>query len=130
MKLGLIEQALLVGLGGFAGSILRFAVSGAAQRLDPSGSFPYGTLTVNALGCLSIGFCAGLVESRALFGPELRLFLFLGLLGGFTTFSTFGYETHVLLRDGDGFKAGVNVIASVALGLVLVWLGHALGRTR
>jgi len=130
VKGGPLQHALLVGFGGFVGSILRFAVSGVAQRLDPSGSFPYGTLAVNALGCLGIGLFAGLAETRQVFGPELRLFLFLGLLGGFTTFSTFGYETHALLRDGDGLKAGANVLGSVGLCLVLVWLGHALGRIR
>jgi fluoride exporter len=130
MKVGPLQQAVLVGFGGFAGSILRFAVSGLVQRFDPSGTFPYGTLAVNALGCLGIGVCAGLAETRQVFGPELRLFLFLGLFGSFTTFSTFGYETHALLRDGDGLKAGANVLGSVVLSLVLVWLGHALGRVR
>lgn len=130
MKVGPLQHALWVGLGGFAGSILRFAVSGLVQRFDPSGSFPYGTLAVNALGCLAIGIFAGPAETRQVFGPELRSFMFLGLLGGFTTFSTFGYETHALLRDGDGLKAGANALGSVALCLVLAWLGHALERMR
>jgi len=130
VKLATLHQIVLVGLGGFVGSVLRFAVSGFVQRWDPGGSFPIGTLAVNALGCFAIGALAGLAESRQVFGSELRLFLFLGLLGGFTTFSTFGYETHALLRDGDSFKAGLNVVASTALCLVLVWLGHALGRIR
>jgi CrcB protein len=125
-----LHQMALVGLGGFVGSVLRYGVSGFAQRWDPAASFPYGTLAVNALGCFAIGVLAGLSESRQLFGPELRLFVFIGVLGGFTTFSTFGYETHALLREGDQLKAGANVLASVALCLVFVWLGHALGRIR
>jgi CrcB protein len=125
-----LQQIALVGLGGFVGSVLRYGVSGFAQRWDPAASFPYGTMAVNALGCFAIGVLAGLSESRQIFGPELRLFVFIGVLGGFTTFSTFGYETHALLREGDHLKAGANVLLSVALCLVFVWFGHALGRVR
>jgi len=130
LKFATLHQVALVGLGGFIGSVLRYGVSGFAQRWDPVASFPYGTLTVNALGCFAIGALAGLTESRQLFGPELRLFVFIGVLGGFTTFSTFGYETHALLREGDHLKAGANALGSLALCLILVWLGHALGRVR
>jgi len=125
-----LHQLALVGIGGFVGSILRYAISGFAQRFDPEGSFPYGTLAVNALGCLAIGLLAGLAESRQLFGAEFRAFVFLGVLGGFTTFSSFGYETHALLREGDHLRAAANVLGSVVLCLTLVWIGHALGRIR
>jgi CrcB protein len=125
-----LHQLALVGIGGFVGSILRYSISGFAQRWNPEGSFPYGTLTVNALGCFAIGVLAGLVESRQLFGAEFRTFMFLGVLGGFTTFSTFGYETHALLREGDHLRAGINVLASIVLCLTLVWIGHTIGRVR
>lgn len=78
-------QILLVGAGGFIGSALRYTVSGLVHRVIPFAGFPYGTLVVNLLGCLAIGLLAGLAESRQVIGPELRVFLFLGLLGGFTT---------------------------------------------
>lgn len=122
-------QSFYVGLGGFVGSIFRFGVSGFVHRLFPFSTFPYGTLTVNVTGCLIIGLLGGLSESRQVIGPELRLFLFLGVLGGFTTFSTFGYETIQLLRDAEGLRAGANVGLHIALGLLAVWLGYSLART-
>jgi CrcB protein len=123
-----LHQLALVGIGGFVGSVLRFAISGFAQRFDPEGSFPYGTLTVNALGCLAIGLLAGLAESRQLFGADLRAFVFLGVLGGFTTFSTFGYETYELMRTGQMAAATANVLLQVTVGVAGVWLGHSAAR--
>ena len=72
----MLTQALYVGTGGFLGAILRFALGGAVHRLVPMSTFPWGTLAVNTLGCLLIGFLAGLAESRQVIGPELRLFLY------------------------------------------------------
>ena len=117
---------LLVGAGGFVGASLRFITSGLVQRLDPLGTFPYGTLSVNVLGCFVIGVVTGLADSRGFMGPNVRLVLVLGLLGGFTTFSTFAYETLALLRDGETLRAAANVTASVLLCLLGVWLGYAL----
>ena len=88
--------------------------------------FPFGTLAVNLLGCLLIGLGAGLADARQAFTPEARLFVFVGLLGGFTTFSSFGYETIALLRDHELLRAGLNVGLNVFAGLALVWLGYAL----
>ena len=121
-------QALLVGTGGFLGSVLRYGLSGLVHRLAPFATFPYGTLAVNVTGCLAIGVLGGLTESRQLLGPDLRLFLFLGLLGGFTTFSTFGYETLALLRDSEQLRAATNVLMQVFAGLSAVWLGYSLSR--
>jgi fluoride exporter len=90
--------------------------------------FPYGTLVVNIVGCLLIGFLSGLAENRSVFGPEVRLFLFIGILGGFTTFSSFGYETFSLARDNENLAAAVNVFAQLILGLVGVWFGNTLAR--
>lgn len=125
MKTALINAAL-VGSGGFIGAICRYGLSGLVQRNAPLAVFPYGTLAVNMLGCLLIGIVVGLVDSRQVFNPEIRLFLILGLLGGFTTYSTFGYETFALLRDADYLRAVGNVTIHIVLGLALVWAGYAI----
>ncbi|MBI3271572.1 MAG: fluoride efflux transporter CrcB [Planctomycetes bacterium] len=120
-------KALLVGLGGFLGAIARYELSGLVHRYL-SASFPYGTLVVNVLGCLAIGGVLHLVEDRSLLGPNTRLFLTIGILGGFTTFSSFGYETMELLRDGESALALANVAGNVVLGLGAVWLGRTVPR--
>ena len=125
MKAALITAAL-VGSGGFIGAMFRYGMSGLVQRSIPLAAFPYGTLAVNMVGCLLIGIAVGLVDSRQLFGPEARLFVLIGVLGGFTTYSTFGYETFALLRDGDFLRALANVGVHVVLGLALVWAGYAI----
>ena len=93
MKSALINAAL-VGSGGFIGAVFRYAMSGVVQRHAGLSTFPFGTLAVNMLGCFLIGAAVGLADSRQLFGPEFRLFALIGLLGGFTTYSTFGYESY------------------------------------
>ncbi|OGW29460.1 MAG: hypothetical protein A2X59_05675 [Nitrospirae bacterium GWC2_42_7] len=118
-----MEKILLVGLGGFIGSIFRYLLSGYVQQASRSASFPHGTLVVNILGCFIIGLLTYLAESRGLFTDESRAFVFVGVLGGFTTFSTFGNETMNLLRDGESFLASVNIAAHVLLGLLFVWIG-------
>lgn len=117
-------NAALVGSGGFIGAVFRYGLSGIIQRNATLATFPYGTLVVNLLGCLLIGIAMALIDSRQMFGPELRLFILIGLLGGFTTYSTFGYETFALLRDADYLRAVGNVAIHVILGLTLVWLGY------
>lgn len=129
MKATLVNT-LLVGSGGFVGAVFRYALGGVVHRHLPLGTFPYGTLCVNLLGCFLIGALAGLADSRQLFSPELRAFAFIGLLGGFTTFSTFGYETLALSRDGEHVRAGANVLLHVVLGLALVWLAYGLTSSR
>ena len=121
-----MRNILIVGLGGFIGSALRYAVAGALQSLSSSAVFPIGTLGVNVIGCLAIGLLAGWVESLQAFSPELRLFLFIGLLGGFTTFSSFGYETMEMLRDGQHLLGLANVGLQVVVGLAAVWLGFSI----
>jgi CrcB protein len=121
-------QVFLVGAGGFLGAILRYLVGGWVHGNLDNASFPYGTLVVNAAGCLVIGFLSGLAESRSVFGPEARLFLFIGVLGGFTTFSSFAYETVSLARDAENLAAAMNVFAQLSLGLAGVWFGNALAR--
>ena len=117
-------KILWVGLGGFLGSIGRYLLSGYVQHLMRGTGFPYGTLAVNMIGCFFIGFLAHWVEARGFLGPETRLFVFMGLLGGFTTFSTFGNETMNLWQTGDSAAALANVAAHVGVGLGAAWLGH------
>ena len=123
-----LPQLLLVGLGGFLGSISRFVMAGVFNRFSPALGFPLGTLTVNILGCFLIGLLHGLTETRSLLGSDARIFLFIGILGGFTTFSTFGFESLALLKDGAILKTSANIILHVLLGLSAVWIGAILGR--
>lgn len=126
----MIINAAVVGLGGFIGVLARYGLGGLVHRQLPFTTYPYGTLVVNLLGCFAIGVLAGLAESRQLFGPEFRMFVLIGILGGFTTYSTFGYETFLMLRDAEYLRATVNVGMHVLLGLTLVWLGFALAAMR
>ncbi|GMU94136.1 MAG: putative fluoride ion transporter CrcB [Candidatus Hydrogenedentota bacterium] len=121
-------NVLLVGAGGFVGSVGRYLLSGWVQNSVRQAWLPYGTLAVNVVGCLLIGWISGLAENREVFRPETRVLLLIGVLGGFTTFSTFGYETFHLARDGEWVKAAGNVTAQVVLGFLAVWAGHALSR--
>ena len=119
------NRLLLVSIGGALGSVLRYLMSGAVQRLLRDATFPYGTLCVNVLGCLVVGMLSQLAESRGAFTGDARLFLVVGLLGGFTTFSAFGNETMNLLREAEFDLALANALGSVVLGLGAVWLGRA-----
>mgnify|MGYP002830924937 CR=1 FL=1 len=92
--------------------------------------FPYPTLFVNAIGCLLIGIFYGVSEDRNFFNVELRGLFAVGFLGGFTTFSTFGYETFAMLREAEYLRAILNVGVQVLLGLALVWLGYNLATSR
>jgi CrcB protein len=123
-----LRTLLLVGLGGFLGSIGRYLVGGWAQRALPLSTFPLGTLAVNVVGCFGIGALGALAGERQALGPELRTFLMLGVLGGFTTFSSFAHETLALGRDGEYGRALVNVALQVCVGLAAAWLGAELVR--
>jgi CrcB protein len=120
-------KLVIIGIGGGLGSIVRYLLSGWAQRF--SNTFPAGTLAVNLLGCFLIGFLGILLIGTTLVRDEYRLALIVGLLGGFTTFSAFGWETMALVTDGELFYAALNIAASVGCGLGCVWLGMLVGRT-
>ncbi|SDF44248.1 camphor resistance protein CrcB [Thermus arciformis] len=120
-----MERYLWVALGGALGSVLRYGLGAWVQGLAGPG-FPWSTLVVNALGSFLIGVVLRLSLEGALSG-EARLFLAVGVLGGFTTFSTFSYETLALLQEGQVAKALLYAGGSLVLGLLLVFWGHRLG---
>lgn len=119
-----MRQLIAVGLGGMIGSVLRYLFSGWFQTWSKSETFPIGTLGVNILGCFIIGILGGYSESLEALSPELRAFLMIGLLGGFTTFSTFEYETMNLLRNSHFMYAVTNVMIQLFVGLMAVWAGY------
>jgi CrcB protein len=118
-------RVFLIGLGGFVGAVFRYWVSGAAQGAASPGVFPIGTLVVNVTGCFLIGVLAELVEARGFLGPDARALLFVGVLGGFTTFSAFANETVGALRVGAVGVAIGNVLLTVTACLLAVWAGRA-----
>ena len=118
---------MLVGSGGFLGSLLRYWLAGAVQQWADSG-FPYGTLAVNLVGSFVIGLVITLSLERGIVGADARTFLTVGLCGGFTTMSALSYETLALLRAGEMVAAGTNALGSVVACVVAVWLGTAVGR--
>ena len=121
-------QILLVGVGGAIGALARYLLGGAVHRLIP-GFFPYGTFVVNVIGCLAFGLVVGLAESRFVIGPGARAFVLIGVLGGFTTFSSFIFESFELLRGGQILPAAANVAGQVIIGFVALSAGYAAGRT-
>lgn len=121
-----IKEIMVIGVGGFIGAVLRYWVSGWVQRLMAS-PFPYGTLAVNGFGSFCLGLLAGLAE-QSIIPPEWRIFVGIGVLGAFTTFSTFSYETLMLMRTGSFTGAFLNIAISIALGLVLMYAGFWTGQ--
>jgi fluoride exporter len=124
-----VSRFPLVGAGGFVGSVLRYGLGTWVQSAVAPSLYPFGTTLVNLAGCLAIGLLAGLAETRELLSVEARLLLLVGVLGGFTTFSTFGLETVHLLRAGHGGLAVANVGIQVFFGVGAVWAGLALARS-
>ncbi len=111
--------------GGALGSVARFWFSGVVARRFGE-TFPWGTLLVNVSGCFVIGFFATLTgpDGRWIVASSARQFVMIGICGGYTTFSSFSLQTLTLVRDGEWFRAGANVVLSVVLCLISVWLGH------
>jgi CrcB protein len=124
----MLQKILLAGSGGFLGSAARFTLGGMVYRYLPT-TFPYATFVINVTGCFAIGFLAVLTDERLSLGPNARIFWMTGVLGGYTTFSAFGYETTVLLRDGHTAAAMGNVVGQVVLGLLAVFAGAAAARS-
>jgi len=123
----MLRIILLVGFGGFAGSVSRYLASSSVQKLFYL-SFPFGTLFVNIVGSLIIGFLFGLGERGNILSPEARLFFATGFCGGFTTFSTFSLESLSLIRDGQWLFFALYAVGSVVLGLLFVFMGFWFSR--
>jgi CrcB protein len=119
----MLKQLLLIGAGGFIGSVARFLVSKLNTRVEWF-SIPIGTLTVNVLGCLLIGFLIGISEKSPILTLEWRMFLMVGLCGGFTTFSSFSGENLVLLKNGQILPMLLYTGLSIFLGFIAVYLGY------
>ena len=120
-------KVIVVGVGGFLGATARYGLSGLVHRKVDT-YFPVGTMVVNVTGCLVIGVLMSLIEDRQLFSLNTRLFLTSGLLGGFTTFSSFGYETIELFRAGSTRLAILNVMGNTIISLVAVFAGWSATR--
>lgn len=119
----MLTKILLVGLGGFIGASLRYISGLVVSRFTSETPFPFETFIVNMLGCLLIGFLAGLADTRDLFTETSRVFVFTGVLGAFTTFSTFSHDTVGLFQDGHFAEALLNLGVQIFLGLIAVWGG-------
>ena len=117
----------LIALGGALGAIARFLLSSFVLRVSGS-LFPLGTFVVNVAGCVVFGLIIGAAQQRFVLTPERNAFLLVGVLGGFTTFSSFAYESIALLRDGQFVAAALNTVGQVIAGLAGLWAGLALSR--
>ncbi len=122
-----MQAFFLVGIAGAAGAVSRYGVGLLAER-NLGGHFAFGTLLVNVLGCLALGFLLELDRGSTLVTHPVRMLLAVGFLGAFTTFSTFGYETLRYLQEGASNLALLNVSANLILGLGAVWLGFMSAR--
>ena len=116
-----------VALGGALGSVARYLLSTAVHRYTAAG-FPYGTFTVNIVGCAAFGLIIGAAEHRIDLTPAVRAFFLVGILGGFTTFSAFTFDTLELLRTAAFFRAALNILGQITLGLAALWLGYVLAK--
>lgn len=121
-----MNKLALIALGGLLGTLSRYWLSQWVDERTAS-AFPYGTMTVNLLGCFAAGFLFQLL-GRSAVSPDLQLAIFTGFLGGFTTFSAYALQTLVLTRGGMFSMAAVNVVASNVFGLAMVWVGAAMSR--
>lgn len=121
-----MEKYVFIGLGGFLGSIARFWLASFVQNKTES-LFPYGTMLVNISGCFVIGLLMTLFQEKIVVGQNIRLFVIIGLLGGFTTFSSFSYDTIALLKSGNFLSAGLNAGVSLFGCLIATWAGFYIG---
>jgi len=122
-----LPQWILIGLAGAAGALTRYTLAGFVQQVMGRG-FPWGTATFNVLGISMFGVVWSLADERMAISPEARTIILTGFMGAFTTFSTFMFETSNLLRDSQWLLAAGNIIGQIALGLIGLFLGLAVGR--
>jgi CrcB protein len=119
---------ILVAIGGMIGTLARYGAGMMLRGANERSGFPYATLAVNLAGCFAIGLLHGLLAERWAIREEYRLALVVGVLGGFTTFSSFGWDTAVMLREGHVLRAGTNVLLQNVCGIALVFAGYRLTR--
>ena len=122
-----LQKTIFIALAGLVGTLVRYWLAGFVAR-QYGEAFPWGTLTVNLVGSFVAGAMYYLAQERLLMSPALRTIIFIGLLGGFTTFSSYGLQTFTLLRDGQFGLATLNVAVSNVLGLLMVWAGYVVFR--
>lgn len=122
-----LQVLLLIGLAGAAGALARYLLAGWVSA-RASESFPWGTLTVNLVGCFLFGFVFSLAEERMLISGQTRTIVLTGFMGSLTTFSTYAFESSRLLNDGEWTLLAANLVGSTALGIVLVIIGLSVGR--
>jgi len=122
-----MTSILLVFLGGGIGAVARYGLQGTVYRALGDG-FPYGTIVVNIMGCFCIGLLMVVMDERFLVNPSIRIFLTIGVLGGFTTFSSFSYETFALMRDGQFLFGAVNVVLSILMCLAATFVGTVIAK--
>lgn len=122
-----MTQILNLILGGIIGTVSRYLLSGAIYKAFGT-TFPYGTFTVNILGCFLVGLFASLMDEKIVLNTNLRLLFMVGFCGAFTTFSTLIYESYNLIKDGDTLKALLNILISVFIGFLVFKLGIDLGK--
>jgi len=123
-----VRDILIIGAGGFIGAVLRYLAVLSTQLFKTKTNIPMGTLLVNVFGCLLIGFLAVMAENSRLISAETRNFLIVGILGAFTTFSTFGYESVNLLKNGLNLHFALNIGLQLVLGFLAVWGGMSLAK--
>lgn len=122
-----MQKTILIAVAGLLGTLFRYWLSGFVAR-QYGETFPWGTIAVNLIGCLLTGAVFFLTEARFLVNPTVRMVILIGLLGGFTTFSSYGLQTFALLRDGEFGLAILNMVTSNTLGLFMVWMGYLLAK--
>jgi fluoride exporter len=125
-----LYKLLLIAVGGAIGTLARYATGTLLSPLMEKTLFPFGTMAVNLIGCFVIGVMNGYFEPRITIPQEYRLMILVGFLGGFTTFSSFGYETAALLRDKEYLYAGYNILVNNVVGIALAILGYAITRPK
>ena len=119
----MLKSILMVGLGGFIGTVARFLFARYFQ-FNVTSVFPWSTFIVNIVGCLLIGIIYGLSEKGNMWSPDVRLFLTVGICGGFTTFSTFSYDSFLMIQEQDWFRFALYTSLSIFIGLMAVYVGR------
>jgi CrcB protein len=119
----MVKSIMIVGLGGFIGTVARFLISRYFQ-INLTSVFPWSTFLVNIVGCLLIGLIYGISEKSDVLSPEIRLFLTVGICGGFTTFSTFSNDSFMLIREQEWIRFALYTSLSIFIGLMAVYVGR------